>query len=91
MTYDLGKVVGEDGKGISTIVKTGTSGLVDTYTITYSNGDESTFTVTNGKDAMEAIVTSWETTLSNTKVPSEKLVKETIDALIGDIQDYVNG
>ena len=39
---------GAAGKGISSIAKTGTSGLVDTYTITYSDGTTSTFTVTNG-------------------------------------------
>lgn len=37
-----------NGVGISDISKTGTSGLVDTYTITYDNGDTDTFTVTNG-------------------------------------------
>ena len=41
--------VGADGAGISSIEKTGTSGLVDTYTITYTNGNKTTFTVTNGK------------------------------------------
>ena len=50
MSYNLGRVKGEDGKGIESIVKTGTEGLVDTYTITYSNGDTDTFTVTNGRD-----------------------------------------
>ena len=35
-------------KGITGISKTGTSGLVDTYTITYNDGSTSTFTVTNG-------------------------------------------
>lgn len=35
-------------KSISSITKTGTSGLVDTYTITMSDGTTSTFTVTNG-------------------------------------------
>lgn len=44
------------GKGISSITKTGTSGLVDTYTITYSDGYTSTFTVTNGKTAYESAV-----------------------------------
>ena len=39
---------GADGNGISGITKTGTSGLVDTYTITYTNGTTTTFTVTNG-------------------------------------------
>ncbi len=37
-----------DGKGISSISKTSTSGLVDTYTITLTDGTKSTFTVTNG-------------------------------------------
>ena len=35
--------------GINTITKTGTSGLVDTYTITYADTHEETFTVTNGR------------------------------------------
>lgn len=39
---------GETGVGISSITKTGTSGLVDTYTIAFTNGTTSTFTVTNG-------------------------------------------
>ena len=38
-----------DGKGISSISKTSTSGLVDTYTITLTDGTKSTVTVTNGK------------------------------------------
>lgn len=41
---------GATGNGIASITKTGTSGLVDTYTITYTNGTTSTFTVTNGQD-----------------------------------------
>ena len=41
-------VAGADGRGIDSIVKTGTSGLVDTYTITYSDNTTSTFNVTNG-------------------------------------------
>lgn len=41
--------VGENGRGIVSITKTGTSGLVDTYTITYTDGiNPTTFTVTNG-------------------------------------------
>lgn len=51
---DIGDVSkGEDGRGIVSITKTATSGLVDTYTITYT--DESTpttFTVTNGADGV---------------------------------------
>ena len=42
---------GPTGNGIASIAKTGTSGtnpVVDTYTITYTNGQTATFTVTNG-------------------------------------------
>ena len=41
---------GEPGKGIESIVKTSTEGLVDTYTITFTDGSTTTFTVTNGAD-----------------------------------------
>lgn len=78
VSYNLGHVVGAAGKGITSITKTGTSGLVDTYTITYTDGTTSTFTVTNGSSGVD-IVTDWESTLSDTKVPSEKLVKNTLD------------
>jgi len=39
---------GATGNGIASITKTSTNGLVDTYTITYTNGNTTTFTVTNG-------------------------------------------
>lgn len=39
---------GTDGRGITSISKTSTDGLVDTYTITYTDNTTSTFTVTNG-------------------------------------------
>lgn len=41
---------GPTGNGIVSITKTGTSGLVDTYTITFTDGTTTTFTVTNGQD-----------------------------------------
>ena len=76
--YNLGRVVGADGRGISNISKTGTQGNTDIYTILYTDGTTSTFTVTNGSSGAD-IVTEWESTLSDSKVPSEKLVKNTID------------
>ena len=39
---------GQDGVSVSSITKTGSNGLVDTYTITYSDGSSTTFEVTNG-------------------------------------------
>lgn len=41
-------VAGADGRGIESIVKTSTAGLVDTYTIAYTDATTSTFDVTNG-------------------------------------------
>lgn len=40
---------GATGNGIASVAKTGTSGLTDTYTITYTNTNTSTFDVKNGK------------------------------------------
>ena len=44
---------GAIGNGIASITKTGTSGLIDTYTVLYTNGTTDTFTVTNGADGAE--------------------------------------
>lgn len=44
---------GDTGNGIASITKTASSGLVDTYTITYTNGTTTTFTVTNGADGQD--------------------------------------
>lgn len=41
---------GATGNGIASIAKTGTAGLVDTYTITYTDGGTTTYTVTNGAE-----------------------------------------
>lgn len=43
-------------KEIVSITKTGTQGLVDTYTITYLDGSTDTFQVTNGKPAYDYAV-----------------------------------
>ena len=58
-TDDLWKCIGTDswqkvanirGIGISSLVKTSTSGNVDTYTITFDDGNTETYDVTNGID-----------------------------------------
>lgn len=41
---------GADGNGIASITKTATVGLVDTYTITYDDGNTTTYDVTNGQN-----------------------------------------
>ena len=45
---------GNDGKGVKTIAKTSTSGLVDTYTITYTDNSTATYTVKNGAAGVAA-------------------------------------
>ena len=58
-TWDLWKCVGTDswnlegnveGNSITSIEKTSSAGLADTYTIHYNKEPDSTFVVTNGKD-----------------------------------------
>ena len=63
---------GEAGDSITSIEKTSTSGIVDTYTITLTNGETSTFEVTNGssiasieKTATVGIVDTYTITLTN--------------------------
>ncbi len=46
-------MAGATGNGISSLVKTSTSGLVDTYTISYTDGTSTTYTVTNGADGVD--------------------------------------
>lgn len=46
---------GPTGVGISNIAKTSTEGVVDTYTITYTNDESSDFTVTNGYDGFSPL------------------------------------
>lgn len=43
----IGNIKGQNGRGIVSIKKTGTTGSVDTYTITYTDSTTSTFTVNN--------------------------------------------
>lgn len=91
-TYNLGRV---KGNGIRSIEKTATVDLVDTYTITFDDNTTFNFTVTNGEDGSGGtdIVTEWESTPSDTKIPSEKLVKDSLDeieTLIGNAIEYIN-
>lgn len=63
---------GEAGNNIGTIEKTATSGLVDTYTITLTDGTTTNFQVTNGsnissveKTATAGLVDTYTITLTN--------------------------
>lgn len=80
---------GETGNGISSIAKTSTSGYVDTYTITYTDGSTFNFTVTNGRDGegIAATVEVGQTTtgeagtqamVENVGTPTNAVLKFTI-------------
>ena len=71
-------VQGETGNGISTIAKTGTSGNVDTYTITYTNSDTTTFDVTNANVVNEISSGSGNTYSC-----------DVINTLVGDIESIL--
>ena len=43
----IGNIKGKNGRGIASIKKTGTTGSIDTYTITYTDDTTSTFTINN--------------------------------------------
>lgn len=65
---------GEDGNGIASIAKTGTVGLVDTYTITMDDGTTYTFTVTNGKDGSSTIEAGYGITITGDTISVDNTV-----------------
>lgn len=46
----IGNVKGKNGRGISKIEKTASTGVVDTYTITYTDGTTSTYSLKNSDE-----------------------------------------
>lgn len=46
----IGNIKGKDGRGISKIERTATTGVVDTYTITYTDGTQSTYELRNSDE-----------------------------------------
>lgn len=77
------------GTGISKIEKTATNGLIDTYTITLTDGTTSTFTVTNGASGSADIVI--DTALSNTSTNpvQNKAITTRVNALQGDLNNFI--
>lgn len=67
---------GETGNGISNIRKTSTSGLVDTYTITYTDGTTTTFTVTNGQNGTGSVADVWQNGVSVLDGTTAKVVAD---------------
>ena len=70
---------GEQGNGIASIRKTDTNGLVDKYTILFTDGTSTIFTVTNGVDGKTADIVQ-NAGDSTDKVMSQKAV---IDYIMG--------
>ena len=93
---------GATGNGISTIAKTSTSGLIDTYTITYTNGNTTTFTVTNGngiasitKTSTSGSVDTYTITYTNGttttfEVTNGEVTQATFDRLKTRVEDLEN-
>ena len=57
---------GYTGNGISSINLTSTSGNIDTYTITYTDGQTSTFDVTNGLDGQSTSIVGVSASVDDT-------------------------
>ena len=53
----LGEIRETANHNIASIEKTGTEGLVDTYTITFIDGSTQTYTVTNGENGKDYVLT----------------------------------
>lgn len=71
--WSLGTAVGK-GIGIASIVKTLTTGNVDTYTITYDDTSTSTFEITNANidDTANALDKTWSSNKVSAEVTSAK-------------------
>lgn len=76
---------GETGNGISSIVKTGTVDLVDTYTITMTDGSTYNFTVTNGKDGSATIEAGYGININGDEIS----VDQTVVALKNELASYL--
>lgn len=97
-TCDLWKCTGTDtwvlvgnirGIGITSIAKTGTSGLVDTYTITYSDSTTTTFSITNGNGIDNIAKTSTSGLIDTYTITYEDGTTTTFSVTNG--KDGING
>lgn len=72
---------GETGNGIESIKKTSSSGLVDTYTITFTNGGTQTFEITNGEQGEQGASGVAELTEVNLQYGQETVTYDTTDGI----------
>ena len=80
---------GDTGNGIQSVTKTSTSGLVDTYTILYTDGTTSTFAVTNGEDGRDG-VDGHSPTITTSRVGNTVTILSDGES-IGTVQDGADG
>ena len=89
---------GEQGTSITGIQKTATSGLIDTYTITFSDGSTSTFQIKNGTSYTKlselendtGFITNLVNNLLNYYTKSETYNKEEIDNILKSFKTGLN-
>lgn len=78
---------GATGNGIASIEKTGTEGLVDTYTITYTSGATTTFTVTNGASVtVDSAMSDSSTNPVQNRVITGALAGKTDTSVVGTVE-----
>lgn len=77
---------GATGNGISSIQKTSTVGLVDTYTITMTDGSTATFTVTNGGGS---ITVDTAMSYSSTNPVQNKVITAAMSEIVMPTDNYL--
>lgn len=77
-------VKGDTGNGIVSITKTATAGLVDTYTILYTDGTTSTFNVTNGANGSGSVADVW---VNGESVLDGDTAKVTVPTKVSDLSN----
>lgn len=81
---------GQDGNGIVSIEKTSTSTLVDTYTITFTDGTTTTFEVTNGNGIVSIEKTSTSGLVDTYTITFTDGTTTTYTVTNGETQDLSN-
>ena len=78
---DMSGTPGITGRGITSITLTSTAGLVDTYTILYTDSTTTTYAVTNGEDATPG----QETQLDYNGILSGNAITATLDSTLSTV------
>ena len=80
---------GEQGVSITKVEKTSSDGLVDTYTITFSNGTTTTYTVNNGVNGSQGETGNGIVSIDKTSSPDSYTDVYTITFTDGTTYDFV--